>query len=97
MSIVDLSIFRDAHLIVESESVKGLAGVIKWTITGEKQDIVAKASNALMSAAGIDSASFTFPGKIVDKTDAKHRWFRTVGYTSENKVADAHRLQKENE
>lgn len=97
MTLIDLDLYRDSHLIVESEAVKGRAGLVKWVITGEKQSVVDRASNALILASADSGGTgcFGFPGRITDGTDARCGWFRCIGYTSDNVHYDAVKIIKE--
>lgn len=94
-SMIDLQLFRDKGVIIESQPVDGMPRVDKWTVIGKNQEMVERATNALMQAAGDrgqDTASFTFPNQIKQKSDPKYKWFKATGYISNISTVDAHRL-----
>lgn len=84
MPIASLDLYRDCHLIVEGSPHEQGENVVRWAITGEKQETVEKASTALMrQISEPGSAAFTFPHRITDGTDPRCGWFRSTGFTSE--------------
>jgi hypothetical protein len=78
MSVVNLDMYRNSHLIVEGESLSD--GVIKWTITGEKQAVIDKSVYSL--AEQTTSAAFSFPHKL-PRDHPRYPWFQSIGYTSD--------------
>jgi hypothetical protein len=83
MTVVNLDIFRDARLIVEGNPIVNRRGMIEWTITGENQEAVERAAHHLMALADAGTSSFTFPHRIIDRTEAKYGWYRAKGFTHE--------------
>lgn len=83
MTIIDLDIFRNARLIVEHHSVDGMTKkMTRWTLTGEKKDVVERAASAIIMSVNDGDSSFNFPARIID-ANARYGWYRMNGYTTE--------------
>lgn len=80
-TIIDLDLYRDCHLTVESTPIDDRTA--DWVITGERLAIVRKSVNALISAACEQGgcASFETPYIINNPGSGRHKWFRAAGFT----------------